>query len=148
MNFAKFRPVSAKLRFLCQKPFFYDRDLRYSPLLSVIRHISLQNSIIRNLRFCSFSGRLNSRKALTAIVRHASTRRFLPRHDAVRPLRLFRNANFRHFQTPVFVPKSCRFPAVRPSRGRNGAVVAMQRRPRCDAVRPPLQRRKALTASP
>lgn len=110
--------------------------------------LSLQNGIIRNLRFCSFSGRLNSHKALTVTARHVSNRRFLPRHDAVRPLRLFRNANFHHFQAPVFVPKSCRFSTVRPSRGRNGAVVAMRRRPRCDAVRPSLQPRKALTASP
>ena len=45
-----------------------------------------------------------------------------------------------------FVRKSCHFLTVRASLGRDGAVVAMLRRPRCIAGRALLQSRKGLTA--
>lgn len=46
----------------------------------------------------------------------------------------------------VFVLKNYRFAAVRLSLGRDNGPMRMQRRPRCNAVRPPLQTREGLTA--
>ena len=47
-----------------------------------------------------------------------------------------------------FGSKSRIFPAVRASRGCNGAAFVMRRRPYCSATAAPLQPREALTAGP
>ena len=66
---------------------------------------------------------------------------------AVRASRLFWSRHFGEFLLADFVLKSYCFRAIRPSRGRDGAALRVQRQPRRIAVRPSLQSRKALTAT-
>ena len=83
-------------------------------------------------RFCGFRTRKNS---------------WFSRPEVpVRALRRFQNSNSRRFQPPVFVLKTCRFPAVKASLHRCGAAFVVWRRPCCNAVRAPLRPRKALMA--
>ncbi len=108
----------------------------------------LQNYVHKKLHFSSFSGHFYRRKALPATSRHAPQTGFRPHRTPIRPLRLFQNSNSRRFLSSVFFLKTYRFSAVRPSRGYSGAAFVMQRRPRCNAVRAPLQPREGLTARP
>ena len=73
---------------------------------------------------------------------------FFAHHDAVRALRLLWSRENAGFRVVDFVLKSYRFSAVRASRHCNNGLVAVRRRPRCNAARAPLQPRKALTAQP
>ena len=105
----------------------------------------LQNSVHKNFRFSTFSSLQKSRKGLTADGRHAVAGRFLPRRDPAGPLRLFQSEENGGFLLAVFVLKSYRFAAVRPSRGCGGGLVVLQRGPRCNAAEAPLQSREGLT---
>ena len=106
----------------------------------------LQNSVHKNFRFSTFSSLLKSRKGLTADGRHAVAGRFLLRRDPAGPLRLFQSEENGGFLLAVFVLKSYRFAAVRPSRECGGGLIAVQRGPRCNAAGVPRQSREGLTA--
>ena len=110
--------------------------------------ISLQNHIRPDFRFCSFSAPLSPRKGLPAYVRTAENDRFCRRRHPGRLLRRFRSRDFSRFPTLTFSRKSTRFSAVRPSRGRNGGLVVLQRGRRCNAIRALRQPRGALIARP
>ena len=105
----------------------------------------LQNTVRQKFRFSSFPRLFHSNKALTADGRNAEENVFSLRRDPRRPLRLVRSEDFAMFLLADFVPKSYLFPAIRPSRGCGGGLVALQRRPRCNAVRALLQSREGLT---
>ena len=105
----------------------------------------LQNSVRKNFRFSAFFLLRKSRKALTADGRHACFDAFSSRHIPARPLRLVRSEENGGFLLAVFVLKSYRFAAVRPSRGCGGGLVVLQRGPRCNAAEAPLQSREGLT---
>lgn len=110
-------------------------------------HKSLQNSVRKKSRFCSFSSRLWCRKGLTAFDCRVVWNGFLRRHGAGRALRPFRSEDFAGFLLTDFVRKSCRFSAVRALRGHSGAAFVVWRQPCCNAAGAPLQTNKGLTAT-
>lgn len=68
-------------------------------------------------------------------------------HTPLRALRLFKNTKLRGFLTVVLRSKSGFRRAMGPLRHRNNGLLAMQRRPRCNAIRASLQPRGAAFAT-
>ena len=110
-------------------------------------HHSLQNMLLKNLRNSIFHTPTRPSLHAGVSVRHAKKSSTARRCDPVRPLRLFCFSKLRDFLMPEKWQKSIPRLAARPSRGLNGVLPALQRRPRCNTTRPSLQPRKGLTAS-
>ena len=108
-------------------------------------HTYLQNDLHQNFRFSAFPTPGRPLRDCSVTVRHAKTNAFLPHSAPGRALRLFLNEDSGGFLPAVFVLKSYRFPAIRASRGCGGSLVALQRRPRCIAVRALRQSKEGLT---
>ena len=117
---------------------YLPNTLLYEPIL--------QNHLHRNFRFSPFRRLLWPVSGTFASENPIVMWAFLRSVTPGRALRRFQNGENRWFLLALFVRKSSRFSAVRALLVCNGAVVRVQRRPRCIAVRAPLQGKEALTA--
>ena len=91
---------------------------------------------------------LMTNKALSGILRLLRNRprpQKKRRQDALRALRPFIFEKVRKFLIAEKGQKCGRCQAAGPPRGCNGVLVGVQRRPRCNAVRAPLQSREGAT---
>ena len=110
-------------------------------------HHSLQNMLLKNLRNSVFHTPKRPSLHAGVSIRHAKKSSNVRRCDPVRPLRLLNFLKLCDFLMPEKLQKSIPRLAARAPLGHNGVLPALQRRPRCNTTRPPLQPRKGLTAS-